>query len=929
MISPAHNQLLQLKYGLPESLVISLGEQGEISSLTPQEVRLHLGRQDIDSSGFLLRYPGNGASTIRLDSPPINGDGKPQKYRRRPGEPNALFNHGVDLAQAGELWIVEGELKALCGYAQGLPIVGLSGIWNWRTATEETSLLAEGERLKDEEALLPELAQVNWDGKKINLLYDSDITPGHKAYDAFPRLAEQLYRLGAGEVRIISLPPVAQGQKTGLDEFILAKGPEEALQDLQAMKDRKEPYLPWRDGGQAYAERLIKSENPEDKRKAAIAILGAKGKYVAGDWLKKKGLLQRDITPLLQEAKEKLAQLQAQAKPKAGSQAGGDLPELGPEYNTPKALLKDHIEQFVIDNLGRLNKILLVDMPGKDEVILKPTPLCNFVAWPIRDIIKDDGLSTERFIEFQGILQGGALFPPVKISGKDFQEMKWLIEAWGVRAAIKPRLEQEVRYALQLMAQAGIPESTIFTHLGWRKINGSWAFLHAGGAIGSEAVEVEISDRLRRYSLPERGEDITAALRASLSLLELGPKRIMYPLYALIWLTPLCEPFRQAGIEPGFVTYLWGKSGTFKSSLIAVLLCHYGDFGPKTLPASFKDTSFSVEEIAFQAKDILLVVDDLYPAINPKEKSKMEGALEYLSRNQGDRQGRGRLKSSIKLTSGHPPRGLALCSGEIMPLSGSSLARSFVLHILKDDINEGKLTQAQAQKGLLPQAMRGYLEYLAPQLDTLPSDLLETFENLRDKAKRESKTRTRHRRIDETITSLFLGFNIFINFAVSQEALSQEEGAKHLQEAWKALNEAGDELAQEAEREEPTKRFFEALQELQTQGRIYFSSMEGALPEMAEQTFGAVRIGWGPDEKGVYYLLYGPAWEQVVRYLQAQEVGLPLSKNDLLDYMEQKGLLDRSQGGRRSIVKKIAGKQVRVIPLLEKALSLKEEKDNV
>ena len=74
--------------------------------------------------------------------------------------------------------------------------------------------------------------------------------------------------------------------------------------------------------------------------------------------------------------------------------------------------------------------------------------------------------------------------------------MKWLIEAWGVRAAIKPKLEQEVRYALQLMAQGGIPESTIFTQLGWRKVNGSWAFLHAGGAVGSEAVEVEITGYL-------------------------------------------------------------------------------------------------------------------------------------------------------------------------------------------------------------------------------------------------------------------------------------------------------------------------------------------------------------------------------------------------------------------------------------------------
>ena len=49
----------------------------------------------------------------------------------------------------------------------GLPVVGLSGVYNWRTSGEEAGLLAEGERLKDEEALLPELAQVDWSGKKM------------------------------------------------------------------------------------------------------------------------------------------------------------------------------------------------------------------------------------------------------------------------------------------------------------------------------------------------------------------------------------------------------------------------------------------------------------------------------------------------------------------------------------------------------------------------------------------------------------------------------------------------------------------------------------------------------------------------------------------------------------------------------------------
>jgi hypothetical protein len=758
MISQAHKQRLQFNHGLPEALVRSLeegGKSGEVCSLLPSEVRSHLGRTDIDSSGFQIKYPGNGASTIRLDTPPVNGDGKPQKYLRRKGEPNYLFNPGVDLTQAGKVWVIEGELKALCGYAQGLPIVAVGGVWSWRTLGEEAALLAKGEKLSDEQALLPELAVPSWEGKSISLLYDSDITPGHKSYDAFPRLAEQLYRLGAEEVRILALPslPEVKG-KVGLDDYILAKGPEEALQDLQRIRDRAKPYLPWRDGGLTYAERLIKSSSPEDKLKAAIAYLGAKGKFIAGAWLKEKGLLQKDITLLLQEAKEKLAQLQAKPRTSSSSQSGED-PQLGPEYAQVKALLQPHVDEYALDELGRIGKIVWVKSfeEGKEvyQSILKH--ICDFAAWPIRNIFKDNGLTTERFVEFQGIFQGGATLKPFKVSGKTFQEMKWLIDAWGVGAAIKPKQEQEVRYALQLMAQTGIPESTIFTHLGWRKEKGSWIFLHAGGAVGSEAgeVEIEISDRLWKYILPGETGNVKEALKTSLSLLELGPKKIMYPLYALIWLTPLCEPLRQARIEPGFVTYVWGFTGSFKSTVIALLLCHYGNFDPKGLPASFRDTPKSIEEMASQAKDILLVVDDLYPAKSPKERMQLEEKQEYLTRGQGDRTGRGKLKSTSELMAGHPPRGLILSSGEIMPLSGSSLARNFVLHLLKEDINQEKLTQAQAQQDLLSHAMMGYLEYLAPQIDALIPQLPGDFERLREQAKKESKTRTRHRRLDETV----------------------------------------------------------------------------------------------------------------------------------------------------------------------------------
>ena len=919
----AHKNRLLLHYGIdPERPEIkTLVEGGQLRSVTSQEIEDLTGWK-VDGSGLYIGYPGNEAFVIRPDNPSAGGP----KYLHPKGEPNSLFiPPGFDLSQAQDLWITEGELKALCGFLRGLPVVALGGVFNWRTSGPEAELLAEGEKLKDDEALLPELAQVNWSGKKIALLYDSDITPGHRAYGAFPRLAEQLYRLGAEEVRILSLPYVAQDQKTGLDDFILARK-EQAFPALQAMKDRKEPYLPISAGALTYAERLIKSEDLEDKLNATVAYLGAKGKVFSLEWLKEHGIRGETKSALLLEAKEKLTQLQI--KPKSSS-SQGTLPELGPEYETSKKLLQG--SPYIIDETGRLCKPFprtIRRSDGSEELAIINIPLCNFVAWPLREILKDNGDSSERFVELEGLLQGGFPLKPLTVALKDFEELKWVLPGWGVRASVEPyqkglQTRDHLRHALQLMAQGGIPETTIYTHLGWRKTGDTWVFLHAGGAVGCEAVEVEISDRLRKYSLPEETGDIMEALKASLSLLELGPKEIMYPLYSLVWLTPLCEPLRQAGIEPSHVTYLWGTTGSFKSTLIALLLSHYGSFEPKGLPANFRDSPKSIEEMAFQTKDTLLVVDDLYPATDLRERAKLEGVLEYLTRNQGDRQGRGRLKSTINLMAGHPPRGLALCSGEIMPLSGSSLARNFVLHLLKEDINQEKLTQAQAQKALLPYAMKGYLEYLAPQLDSLPSQLPGDFEYLREQAKKESKTRTRHRRLDETVAFLYIGFQVFINYAVAQGVFTQERADKHLQVAWKTLNDVADELAQVAEREEPTKLFFEALLELQTLGRVYFATMEDAKPEMAENTLG-VKIGWGPDDKGVYYLLYGPAWEQVIKYLRTQEEGLSLSKNSLLGSIEQKGLLDRSQGDRRVIQKRIVGKREWVLPVLEKAFNLEE-----
>jgi hypothetical protein len=465
-------------------------------------------------------------------------------------------------------------------------------------------------------------------------------------------------------------------------------------------------------------------------------------------------------------------------------------------------------------------------------------------------------------------------------------------------------MEKEAGYAIQEMAR-DIPETTIFTHIGWRLINGSWIYLHAGGAVGAtEDIETDLPKGLRRYRLPGEVEDMKEAIQASLSLLELAPKKITVPLLGNNYLAPLCSPLKLAGIEPSHMVFLLGFTGVWKSSLASLFLSHYGDFDKNTLPASFEDTKGGYEILASLAKDCILTIDDYHPAKSLKEKSRMEGSLEFLSRNQGDRHGKNRMtSSSTSLREEHPPAGLVDITGEIFPLSGSSQARNIVLKLRAGDIDKNKYDLALSQKALLSQAMVGYLTWLSPQLDIISAKDAEGFRKLRDKAAKTAKTPGRHGRLNETVAHIYMGLSSFIQFALSQEALSQKEGKRILQEAWDTLNQIADEQTFEAEAEEPVKRFFELIRILETTGRVHFADMED-IPALLDH---CIKIGWRDTEAKITYLLYEEAWRQVSIYLQSLEESLPCSKNGFPELVETKGLLAK-RGKRRRVYQERIGK---------------------
>jgi len=292
----------------------------------------------------------------------------------------------------------------------------------------------------------------------------------------------------------------------------------------------------------------------------------------------------------------------------------------------------------------------------KDGPIVNP--LCNFTANVSEEIILDDGVETTRTFLINGQLQGGGVLPPARVPSSQFSSMGWVTKEWGLHAIVHAGQANKdyLREAIQVLSPKA-RRRRVFQHTGWRELDGQWLYLTTGGAVGQLGVEVDLGPELSRYQLPRESVDPVDAMRTSLKLLEIAPFHVTAPLWAGVFRAPLANAF-----PVDLSLWFEGMTGTLKSTLAALFLCHYGEFDRIHLPGTWSSTANQLERRAFLLKDVLFVVDDYAPG--SMDRRELETKASRLIRSQGNLAGRGRLRSDLSDRPAYPPRGLILSTGE-------------------------------------------------------------------------------------------------------------------------------------------------------------------------------------------------------------------------------------------------------------------------
>jgi len=111
----------------------------------------------------------------------------------------------------------EGEKKAAKACKEGIPCIGLGGVWSFKSNKKGKMLIDDFKLFK-------------WKEREVSLIFDSDLATNPKVMQALVAFSKELTRLGA-HVYIAYLPEAANGDKVGLDDYLLTNSVED-LEDL-------------------------------------------------------------------------------------------------------------------------------------------------------------------------------------------------------------------------------------------------------------------------------------------------------------------------------------------------------------------------------------------------------------------------------------------------------------------------------------------------------------------------------------------------------------------------------------------------------------------------------------------------------------------------------------------------------------------------
>ena len=473
--------------------------------------------------------------------------------------------------------------------------------------------------------------------------------------------------------------------------------------------------------------------------------------------------------------------------------------------------------------------------------------------------------------------------------------------------------------AMQIQCE-NAPRSTLYQRTGYAVIDGQRVFLNGENSVTAEGLtnkyNVAFNGQLSNYRFT--AEKHESRFDTLLKLLpSTAPQKLIYAGLGLSFLTPLNALLRDEGIEPCFILYFTGKTGTRKTTMAKLFLNFFGSFDNGTAPpAGFRDTPNAVEKKFALTDSTLVLLDDRIPSTTPKVKAQMETMEQSVARQIGDRSGRARMNADGSLKPTYRPNCNLIITAEesFSNVGESAIARSISVELKPGDIELAALTEVQQKAGELNECMSDYIQFIIQNWDNLQAKLKPLFLELRSTAQSGG-----HGRLAECVAHLQIGVCSMCDWLISAGVLNEAQAAELKSRSWSVFVELAEEQNRRISEEKPVKLFLDAIKEMRDRRTIRFMSVDANTEYAGTNTVGFT-------DGDFYYCYPDSIYTEVRKFYAAQDKSFPLGKGAIFQQLATENLIETDKG-QNTKAKRIDGKRSRFLWLRAAALDNEEENE--
>lgn len=368
-----------------------------------------------------------------------------------------------------------------------------------------------------------------------------------------------------------------------------------------------------------------------------------------------------------------------------------------------------------------------------------------------------------------------AYFP--EVPAKDAEKVSWIVDKTGGAAWFSrdPRAKTAVEKVIhaQIKAYTGIEESR-YPRNGWKKLRNRWFYLTDFGFIGLLHTQAQGDiDQKFLYAPYQAGKKQTFLEALEMTTITQNSSTAMF-LFLFTHLSMQAALFEEAGAPIKFITAVIGPTNSRKTSMALCLSKVFNRDQIHTPELSFESTMGGIEVMCSQCQDTPVIIDDFHPAMTRKKQNELNEKLEFVLRRYGDRVAKNRMTdfSPNKKAGYYPVRGGCIITGEDIMGVESSLARTIVLRVEKNTVDNRRLAFYQDHPLILSSHLYDFIKYITDEQERIIPQIAEKF-----KTKRSSHTYF-YPRYSEVFAQMVITAELIAEYAVARGFLDPQEMKK-------------------------------------------------------------------------------------------------------------------------------------------------------